>query len=103
MNMKYTGTKEELARLFDTLANTAERDAGGDGKRVTRAFANGCKYAYRDAATIAKQWTATGDRSADLLKALDDLMQYTGGWDSPVTHPCGRAAALLKELGVNRG
>lgn len=31
-------------------------------------------------------------------EALRELMNYVGGWDAPVTHPCGKAAALLRAL-----
>lgn len=32
----------------------------------------------------------------ELLDTLEALAQYVGGWDAPISHPCGRAAALLK-------
>jgi hypothetical protein len=35
-------------------------------------------------------------KAAQLHEALRDLMEYVGGWDQPVSHPCGRAAALLR-------
>ena len=36
----------------------------------------------------------------EILIALRELMEYTGGWDSPSDHPCGIARdALTKATG----
>lgn len=31
----------------------------------------------------------------ELLEALQDLLNYAGGWDAPADHPCGRARAAI--------
>ena len=37
----------------------------------------------------------------DMLEALEDLLNYVGGWDAPADHPCGRArAAIAKARGT---
>jgi hypothetical protein len=52
--------------------------------------------------------TITGEANArliaaapDMLEALEDLLNYVGGWDAPADHPCGRArAAIAKARGT---
>ncbi len=33
----------------------------------------------------------------EVLDALETLMQYVGGWDSKPSHPCGKAAKVLRK------
>jgi hypothetical protein len=41
------------------------------------------------------------EAAPDMLEALQDLLNYAGGWDAPADHPCGRArAAIAKARGA---
>lgn len=35
---------------------------------------------------------------SELVGALRDLMNYTGGWDEKPSHPCGKAARVISRL-----
>lgn len=38
----------------------------------------------------------TENLAPQLASTLRELMDYVGGWDQPASHPCGKAAALLR-------
>lgn len=44
------------------------------------------------ASELKDRYLAERDEALDVL---EELAQYVGGWDSPLDHPCGKAAALL--------
>lgn len=46
---------------------------------------------------IGQQVTRLKRERDELLATLRDLMGYVGGWDEPASHPCGKAAQVLKK------
>ena len=73
--MDYHGTKEDLASMFDSLADSAQKVMETSTTQARTMRAKGEMLAYRDTAIIIRSWTETHQKELEELR-LREIIEH---------------------------